>query len=150
MVDAIVSLSEYNRFSKGIFGWIGFRTCWLPYENVKRVAGETKWNFWKLFLYAIDGIINFSKVPLSLASWFGIGMTAFSFVMLVYLVVRKLMIDDPVSGWTSLICVIIFIGGIQLFCLGIMGQYIAKIYMETKRRPHYIIAENNIEKESRC
>ena len=118
MVDAIVSMSEYNRFSKGIFGWIGFRTYWLPYENVERVAGETKWNFWKLFKYAIDGIINFSQAPLSLASWFGVGMTGFSFIMLIYLVVRKLLIDDPVNGWTSLICVIIFIGGIQLFCLG--------------------------------
>ena len=145
MVDAIVSMSEYNRFSKGIFGWIGFRTYWLPYENVERVAGETKWNFWKLFKYAIDGIINFSQAPLSLASWFGVGMTGFSFIMLIYLVVRKLLIDDPVNGWTSLICVIIFIGGIQLFCLGIMGQYIAKTYMESKKRPHYIISETDIE-----
>lgn len=145
MVDAIVSMSEYNRFSKGIFGWIGFRTYWLPYENVERVAGETKWNFWKLFKYAIDGIINFSQAPLSLASWFGVGMTGFSFIMLIYLVVRKLLIDDPVNGWTSLICVIIFIGGIQLFCLGIMGQYIAKTYMECKKRPHYIISETDIE-----
>lgn len=143
MADAIVSMSEYNRFSKGIFGWIGFRTYWLPYENVERVAGETKWNFWKLFKYAIDGIINFSQVPLSIASWFGMIMTFFSFVFLFLIVIRKLVFGDPVAGWASTICIIIFIGGLQLFCLGIMGQYIAKTYMETKQRPHYIIAETN-------
>lgn len=144
MVDAIVAMGEYNRFSKGIFGWIGFRTCWLPYENVERVAGETKWNFWKLFKYAVDGIISFSQVPLSIASWFGIVMTFFSFLMIVFIVVRRLMFGDPVAGWASLICVIIFVGGIQLFCLGIMGQYIAKTYMESKKRPHYILAESNM------
>ena len=127
MVDAIVSMSEYNRFSKGIFGWIGFRTCWLPYKNIERVAGETKWNFWKLFKYAVSGIINFSQVPLTIASWFGTTMTGFSFLVLVAIIVRKLIFDDPVPGWASTICVIIFIGGLQLFCLGIMGQYIAKI-----------------------
>lgn len=145
MVDAIISMTEYNRFSKGIFGWIGFRTYWLPYENVERVAGETKWNFWKLFKYAIDGIINFSQVPLNIASWFGIIMTFMSFVMLIVIIVRKLLFGDPVEGWASTICVIIFIGGIQLFCTGIMGQYMAKIYMESKKRPHYIIAETNHE-----
>ena len=145
MVDAIVSMSEYNRFSKGIFGWIGFRTYWLPYENVERVAGETKWSFWKLFKYAIDGIINFSQAPLSLASWFGMLVTFFSFALLFLIVIRKLAFGDPVAGWASTICVIIFIGGIQLFCLGIMGQYIAKTYMETKQRPHYIISETNVE-----
>lgn len=145
MVDAIISMTEYNRFSKGIFGWIGFRTYWLPYENVERVAGETKWNFWKLFKYAIDGIINFSQVPLNIASWFGIIMTFMSFVMLIVIIVRKLIYGDPVEGWASTICVIIFIGGIQLFCTGIMGQYMAKIYMESKKRPHYIIAETNHE-----
>ena len=143
MVDAIVSMSEYNRFSKGIFGWIGFRTCWLPYKNIERVAGETKWNFWKLFKYAVSGIINFSQVPLTIASWFGTTMTGFSFLVLVAIIVRKLIFDDPVPGWASTICVIIFIGGLQLFCLGIMGQYIAKTYMEVKQRPHYIIAESN-------
>lgn len=145
MVDAIISMTEYNRFSKGIFGWIGFRTYWLPYENVERVAGETKWNFWKLFKYAIDGIINFSQVPLNIASWFGIIMTFMSFVMLIVIIVRKLIYGDPVEGWASTICVIIFIGGIQLFCTGIMGQYMAKTYMESKKRPHYIIAETNHE-----
>ncbi len=145
MVDAIVEMGEYNRFSKGIFGWIGFRTYWLSYENVERVAGETKWNFWKLFKYAVDGIINFSQAPLSIASWFGIFMTFISFLMLIFIVVRKVAFGDPVDGWASTICVMIFIGGVQLFCLGIMGQYIAKTYMESKHRPHYIISETNQE-----
>ena len=146
MVDAIVAMGEYNRFSKGIFGWIGFRTYWLSYENMPRIAGETKWHFWGLVRYAIDGIINFSQVPLSLASLFGIVMTGVSFLMLIAIVVRKLCIaDSSIDGWASMICVIIFVGGIQLFCLGIMGQYIAKIYMETKHRPHYIVADSNIE-----
>ena len=143
MVDAIVQMSEYNRFSKGIFGWIGYRTYWLSYENVERVAGETKWNFWKLLKYAVDGIINFSQAPLSVSSWFGVGMTFLSFIMLVIIVIRRLIFGDPVAGWASMICIIIFIGGIQLFCLGIIGQYIAKIYMETKKRPHYIVSETN-------
>ena len=144
MVDAIISMGEYNRFSKGIFGWIGFRTYWLPYENVGRIAGETKWDFWKLCKYAIDGIINFSQAPLSIASWGGIIMTFFSFIILFVIIIRRLVFGDPVAGWASLVCVIIFIGGLQLFCLGIMGQYIAKIYLETKKRPHYIISETNI------
>lgn len=143
MVDAIVSMSESNRFSKGIFGWVGFRTYWLPYENVERVAGETKWSFWKLLKYAIDGFINFSQAPLNIASWFGILMTALSFLFLVFIIVRKVIFGDPVAGWASTICVIVFIGGLQLFCLGIMGQYIAKTYMEVKNRPHFIISETN-------
>lgn len=145
MVDAIVSMSEYNRFSKGIFGWVGFKTYWLAFENVERVAGNTKWSFWKLFKYAIDGIVNFSQTPISISSGFGICMTLCSFIMLLIIVVRKLLFGDPVTGWASTICVIIFIGGIQLFCLGIIGQYIAKTYMETKHRPHYIIADTNSE-----
>ena len=143
MVDAIVEMGEYNRFSKGIFGWIGFRTYWLPYENVNRVAGETKWNFWKLLKYAIDGIINFSQAPLAVASWFGMGMTLLSFIAVIFIVVRKLVFGDPVTGWSSTACIITFIGGVQLFCMGIMGQYIAKTYMEVKQRPHYIVAESN-------
>lgn len=143
MVDAIVSLNEYNRFSKGIFGWVGFKTYWLPYENVERVAGETKWNFWKLFKYAIDGIINFSQVPLSIASWLGIFMTVCSVLSLIFIIVRKLIWGDPVDGWASTICTIIFIGGIQMLCLGIIGQYLAKTYLESKHRPHYIISESN-------
>lgn len=144
MVDAIVEMNEYNRFSKGIFGWVGFRTYWLPYENVERVAGETKWSFWKLFKYALDGIINFSQAPLNISSWFGLIMTAISFIMLLVVFFRRLIFGDPVAGWASTACIIIFIGGIQMFCLGIMGQYIAKTYMETKKRPHYIVAESNV------
>ncbi len=143
MVDTIVSMGEYNRFSKGIFGWIGFRTYWLPYENIERAAGQTKWNFWMLFKYAIDGIINFSQAPLSIASWFGIAMTFLSFFFLFVIVIRRAVFGDPVAGWASTVCVIVFIGGIQLFCLGIMGQYIAKTYLETKNRPHFIISETN-------
>jgi glycosyltransferase involved in cell wall biosynthesis len=143
MVDAILAMDEYNRFSKGIFGWIGFRTYWLPFENVERVAGETKWNFWGLVKYALDGIINFSQVPLSLASYGGIFMTFISFIAIIFVVIRRLVFGDPVSGWASLVCIITFIGGIQLFCMGIMGQYLSKTYLETKRRPHYIISETN-------
>ena len=149
MVDAIVAMGEYNRFSKGIFGWIGFKTYWLPFKNVERVAGETKWNFWKLFKYAIDGIINFSEAPLSIASWAGIGMTFIAFIMMVIVIVRRLCFGDPVAGWASTMWVIIFIGAIQLFSMGIMGQYIAKIYNEAKHRPHYIVAESNGEKVKR-
>lgn len=145
MVDVIVSMSEYNRFSKGIFGWIGFKTYWLPFENRERIAGETKWSFWKLFKYAVEGIINFSHVPLSIASWFGMFMTLVSFVAIVFVVVRKLLFGDPVAGWASMVCIITLIGGIQLFCMGIMGQYISKTYTEVKKRPHYIVAESNRE-----
>lgn len=143
MVATIISMCEYNRFSKGIFGWIGFKTYWLPYENVNRIAGETKWNFWKLFKYAIDGVINFSQAPLSIASWFGIFMTIVSFIAVVFIIIRKTIFGDPVDGWASTVCVITFIGGIQLFCMGIMGQYIAKMYMEVKKRPHYIVKDCN-------
>ena len=143
MVDAIVSMGEHNRFSKGIFGWIGFKTYWMPFKNIERSAGETKWNFWKLFKYAIDGIINFSEAPLSIASWNGIGMTFIAFIMMVVIIIRRLCFGDPVAGWASTMCVIIFIGAIQLFSIGIMGQYLAKTYNETKNRPHYIIAESN-------
>lgn len=149
MVDVIISMSEYNRFSKGIFGWVGFRTYWLSYENVERVAGETKWNFWKLFRYAMDGIVNFSQAPLNIASWFGMGMTFCSFLLLLGIIIRKMLFGDPVAGWASTICTIIFIGGMQMFCLGIMGQYIAKIYLETKGRPHFIISETNCEDAAR-
>ena len=145
MVDAIVAMGEYNRFSKGLFGWVGFRTYWMPYENVERVAGETKWNFWKLFKYAIDGIINFSEVPLSIASWSGIGMTFIAFIMMLVIIIKRVCFGDPVAGWASTMCVILFIGAIQLFSIGIMGQYIAKSYNETKHRPHYIVSESNKE-----
>ena len=145
MKDAVLAMGEYNRVSKGIVGWVGFRTYWLSYENVERVAGETKWSFWKLFKYAIDGIISFSQTPLSISSWFGILMTVFSFLLLIFIVLRRLIFGDPVAGWASTICVIIFIGGLQLFCLGIIGQYLAKTYMEVKNRPHYIVSDTNAE-----
>ena len=144
MVDTIVGMGEYNRFSKGIFGWIGFRTYWLSYENISRVAGETKWNFWKLFRYAVDGVINFSQAPLSVASWFGILMTVISFAVVAVIALRRMIWGDPVAGWASIVCIMTLVGGIQLFCMGIMGQYISKIYMEVKKRPHYIIAKSNI------
>lgn len=145
MVDAIVSMCEYNRFSKGIFGWIGFKTKWLPYKNVERVAGETKWSFFKLFKYSIDGIVNFSQAPLSVASLIGFLLTLISFFAIAFVVVRRLLFGDPVAGWASTICIILFIGGIQLLCMGIMGQYLAKTYLEVKNRPHYIVAESNDE-----
>ena len=143
MVDAIVAMSEYNRFSKGIYGWVGFRTYWLSYKNIERVAGETKWSFWKLFRYAIDGIVSFSLAPLNIASWLGIIMTVVSLIALIFIIIRKLLLGDPVAGWASTICVIVFVGGIQMAILGIIGQYLAKTYMETKERPHYIVSDSN-------
>ncbi len=149
MVESIVVMGEQNRFSKGIFGWVGFRTYWLTYENVERVAGETKWSFWGLFKYAIDGIINFSQVPLSISSWLGLTMTGCSFLALLFIIIRRAVFGDPVAGWASTICVIVFVGGVQLAVLGIMGQYIAKTYIEVKKRPHYIVAESNDESVAR-
>ena len=143
MVDAIVEMGEYNRFSKGIYGWIGFRTKWLPFQNTERVAGETKWNFWKLFKYSLDGIVNFSQVPLTIASWSGIIFTFIALLLIVFICVRKLIFGDPVAGWASLTCIVMFLGGIQLFCLGIVGQYLSKTYLEVKKRPHYIIGKTN-------
>ncbi|MBQ2641433.1 MAG: glycosyltransferase family 2 protein [Lachnospiraceae bacterium] len=143
MVDAILAMGESNRFSKGIFGWIGFRTYWLPYENVERAAGETKWSFWGLVSYALDGIVNFSQVPLDVASWFGILMTVVSFLTILFIVIRKILFGDPVAGWASTACIITFIGGIQLLCLGIIGKYLATVYSEVKKRPHFIISESN-------
>lgn len=132
MVDAILAMGEYNRFSKGIYGWVGFRTYWLPFENVERVAGETKWNFWGLFKYAIDGIISFSLAPLNIATIIGALLTFISVIALLFIVIRKLAFGDPVAGWASTVSIIVFIGGVQLAVLGIMGQYLAKTYMETK------------------
>ena len=149
MVDAIVAMSENNRFSKGIFGWVGFKTYWLPYENVERVAGKTKWNFWKLFKYAIDGIINFSQAPLTIAAWAGVLMTLLSFGFLAFIIIRRIAFGDPVMGWASTMCVIVFIGGVQMFFLGIIGQYLSKTYLETKHRPHYIISQTNKEDAKR-
>ncbi len=143
MVDAILAMGEYNRFSKGIYGWVGFRTYWLPFENVERVAGETKWNFWGLFKYAIDGIISFTLAPLNIATFFGAVLTFISVIALLFIVIRRLAFGDPVAGWASTVSIIVFIGGVQLAVLGIMGQYLGKTYMEAKSRPHYIISESN-------
>lgn len=141
VVDSIISLKEYNRYSKGLFSFVGFETKWLEYENVERVAGETKWSFWKLFKYAIEGIVAFTTAPLTLAALLGLIMCAISFLAIIFVFVRALIFGDPVSGWPSTICIILFVTGIQLLCMGIMGEYLAKNYLETKRRPIYIIKE---------
>ena len=141
VVNAILSMGEYNRFSKGIFGWVGFRRKWLEFENVERVAGETKWSFWKLFIYAIDGIVAFSTAPLTLASVFGSIMCLVAFLFIIVIIVRTLIFGDPTSGWPSMVCIILLVSGIQLLCLGIQGQYMAKTYLETKKRPIYLVQE---------
>ena len=141
MADAVLSMQEYNRFTKGIFGWVGFRTKWMEYENVERVRGETKWSFWKLFLYSLDGITAFSTVPLMIAAVAGVLFCLMAFVMIIFIIVRKLIFGDPVSGWPSLVCIMLFLSGVQFFCTGILGQYLAKTYMEVKRRPIYLIRE---------
>jgi len=141
VVDAILSMSEYNRFTKGIFGWVGYETKWLEYENVERKKGETKWSFWKLFLYSLEGIIAFSTVPLTIASVAGVLFCLVAFVIIVVTIVRKLLFGDPTSGWPSLVCIIMMVSGVQLFCLGIVGQYLSKTYMEVKRRPIYLVRE---------
>lgn len=141
MVDSILQVTEYNRFSKGIFSWVGFNTKWIAYDNRKRAAGRTKWNFWKLFIYAMDGITAFSTKPLVISTLAGILFCFLSFIGILFIIIRTCMYGDPVSGWPSLVCVILFVGGIQLFCLGIMGQYMSKEYMEIKNRPIYIIKE---------
>ena len=141
MTDAILEMGEYNRFSKGIFGWVGFRTKWFSYENIDRAAGATKWSFWKLFAYSIDGITAFSTLPLSIAAVAGLLFCALAFLMVVFVFFRALIWGDPVGGWPSLVCIILFVGGVQLFCTGIIGQYLAKTYLEVKRRPPYIIRE---------
>lgn len=145
MVNAILELKEYNRYSKGLFSFVGFKTKWLEYENINRVAGETKWSFWKLFIYALDGIIAFSTVPLVLSAVFGLVFCLISFIMIIAIVVKTLVYGDPVSGWPSLVCIIFLCSGVQLFCMGIIGQYLSKTYLETKRRPIYIIGESSDE-----
>lgn len=141
VADAIVSMGEYNRFTKGIFGWVGFETKWLEYENVERAKGETKWSFWKLLIYSIDGITAFSTVPLSIAAFMGVLFCLFAALLIVFIVVRTSIFGDPVSGWPSLVCIISLISGVQLFCIGIVGQYLAKTYMEVKNRPIYLVKE---------
>lgn len=147
MVDAITSLREYNRFSKGIFGWVGFDTHWLEYENVERVAGETKWSFGKLFLYSIDGIVAFSTAPLAISSVMGIIFTVVAFVMLIVVVAKTIIWGDPVGGWPSMVSVMLLASGLQLFGIGVLGQYLAKTYLETKQRPIYILKESNLPKK---
>lgn len=141
MVDAILSLKEVSRFSKGIFSWVGFQTKWLEYENIERVAGQTKWSFWKLLVYSLDGIIGFSTMPLAIASVTGLAFCLLAFVLILYFFVKTLVWGDPVAGFPAMICIILLLGGLQLFCTGILGQYLSKTYLETKRRPLYITRE---------
>lgn len=141
MVDAVLSLGERNRFTKGIYGWVGFRTVWLPYENVERVAGETKWSFFKLAAYALDGITAFSTAPLAFASVMGIALCVVALAFAIFVIVRAALFGDPVDGWPSLMTVILLVAGVQLLCLGVIGQYLAKTYLETKRRPLYLVRE---------
>lgn len=142
MVDSILQVTEYNRFSKGIFSWVGFKTKWIAYDNVERAAGKTKWNFWKLFVYSMDGITAFSTVPLLISTMAGIFFCLLAFLIIIFIIVRTCIYGDPVSGWPSTICIILFVSGVQLFCLGIMGQYMSKEYMEIKNRPIYIVKES--------
>ena len=141
MVDAVISCKEYNRYSKGLFSFVGFNTKWIEYENVERIAGETKWSFWKLFLYAIEGIVAFTTIPLAISTLMGIVFCLVAFIAVVVILIKTLLIGDPVSGWPSLACIILFCSGIQLFCLGIMGQYLSRTYLESKKRPIYIVKE---------
>lgn len=141
MVDAILQMQEYNRFTKGIYGWVGFKTRWIEYENVERAKGETKWNFWKLLIYSLEGITAFSTVPLSIASVMGVLFCVLAFALILFIIVRTSIFGDPVSGWPSLVCIISLVSGVQLFCMGIIGQYLAKTYLEVKRRPIYIVKE---------
>ena len=143
MVDAIVDMREYNRYSKGLFSFVGFKTKWLEYENVQRVAGETKWSFWKLFIYAIDGITAFSTKPLIMSAILGFLFCLVSFAMIIFIIIKTLVYGDPVNGWPSTACIIFFVSGIQLFCMGIVGQYLSKTYLETKKRPIYIVRDSN-------
>ena len=142
VADAILAMTEYNRFTKGIFGWVGYETKWLEYENIERKKGETKWSFWKLFLYSLEGIIAFSTVPLTVAAVMGAFFCVLAFVMIVLIIVKTLVFGDPTSGWPSLVCIILLISGVQLFCLGIVGQYLSKTYLEVKKRPIYLVKED--------
>ena len=148
MVDAILSMSEYNRFSKGIFGWVGFKTKWLDFENVERSVGETKWSVWKLFRYSLEGITGFSVVPLALASVLGILFCGLSALVILVIIIRTLVWGDPVSGWPSMACIVFMVSGVQLLCLGILGQYLSKTYLETKHRPIYLLRESSEEGET--
>ena len=141
VVDAILRMTEYNRFTKGIFGWVGFRTKWMEYENIERVAGESKWSFWKLFRYALEGFFAFSTAPLTISSVLGFVSCMVAFIMIIVIIIKKLVFGDPVQGFATLICAIFLMGGLQLFCTGISAQYLAKTYLETKKRPIYLVQE---------
>ena len=143
MVDSIISLKEYNRYSKGLFSFVGFKTKWLEYENIERVAGETKWSFWKLFVYAIDGICAFSTKPLVISAVIGFLFFVISIFMILFIIVKTLLYGDPAIGWPSMVCIIFMVSGIQLFCIGIIGEYLSKTYLETKNRPIYIVKESS-------
>lgn len=147
MVDAVLSLTEYNRFTKGIFQWVGYKTKWLSYENIERVAGTTKWSFWKLFKYALESIIAFSTTPLSLSSFFGFLFCLLSVIGIIFVIVRQAIWGGSAYGWASMMCIILFVGGVQLFCVGILGQYLSKTYLETKKRPIYLVAETEKDKK---
>jgi glycosyltransferase involved in cell wall biosynthesis len=140
-LEAILAIPERNRFSKGIFPWVGFKTKWFEYENIERAAGRTKWSFWKLFVYSLDGIIAFSSKPLAIASVLGIFLFLAALLFIIFIITRKIVWGDPIRGWASTTCIILFCSGIQLFTTGIVGQYMAKIYTEVKQRPQYIVRE---------
>ena len=142
VVDAILQMQEYNRFTKGIMQWVGFSTKWIEYENVKRSAGETKWSFWRLFAYSMEGIVAFSTAPLALSAMLGIILCLVSFIFICVVVIKTLLFGDPVGGWPSLIVTVLFVGGVQLFCIGILGQYLSRTYLETKKRPQYIVRDS--------
>ncbi len=141
VVDAILEMTEYNRFTKGIYGWVGFSTKWLEFENVERKKGETKWSFWKLFVYSLEGITSFSTAPLAFAAFTGVFFFILAIIALLFIFIRALVYGDPTSGWPSLVCIILLVSGIQLFCLGIVGEYLAKTYLEVKNRPIYLVKE---------
>ena len=145
VVDNLLTLKEYNRYSKGLFSFVGFKTKWLEYENIERVAGETKWNFWKLFLYAIEGIVAFTTAPLTMAATFGILFCLVAFIMIIVIVIKTLVYGDPTSGWPSLACIIFMTNGIELLCIGVIGEYLSKTYLEVKKRPIYIVKESNMD-----
>lgn len=147
VVNAILAMGEYNRFSKGIFGWVGFKKKWLEYENVERAAGETKWSFWKLFVYALDGIVAFSTAPLVIASFMGMLFCLIAFIAIIFIIIKTVIFGDPTSGWPSMVCIIMMVSGIQLLCIGILGQYLAKTYLETKKRPLYLVEEAVLAKD---
>ena len=147
MVNAIVEMKEYNRYSKGLFSFVGFKTKWIEFENQERVAGTTKWNFWKLFSYALDGIVGFSTAPLTMAAIMGVLFCLIAFIIIIVIIVKTLIFGDPTSGWPSLACIIFMVSGIQLLCLGVIGQYLAKVYLEVKNRPIYIVRESNVNKK---